>query len=112
MFTIAFKDDPFVFCSICFNRVDETTTLDGWLKFQKSFFNVLPCLEMGVGRKRNEISSLKPNITPKNDGFQARNLLFHGSMFRCYVSFEGEKGGGGNPCFSTFFHWVDEKLQP
>ena len=29
------------------------------------------------------------NIAPKNDGFQVRNLLFQGRIFRCYVSFRG-----------------------
>ena len=32
----------------------------------------------------------KTHINPQNDGFQFRNLLFHGSsIFRCYVSFGG-----------------------
>ena len=37
--------------------------------------------------KKNIFLRPKTNMDPENDGFQVRNPLFQGSIFRCHVSF-------------------------
>ena len=74
-----------------FNGVIPTPNLRSWttLRHRRLGWLVGKAVDLQNTGSLRQTTLPKFNMEPKNDGFQDRNLLFQGAIFRFYVKFGG-----------------------